>query len=709
MKSVRFGFIVVLGIGVVSRLIAQDCPAVARIQPAGSLSGTLDAASCLLTDGSAYAAYRLDLPVRGKIAIELTGTSNDLLITLRDDSGARLDSGAAIRRQIEAGSYRLLVVNGRGPGQVGGYKVNTSFTAETATLCANFANIGRRQTVTGLLGSYGCLAPDGTPYDAYSLTTAGSGTLTVTAAAQDFAPSVTLRGSDGRALAASIDGTLTAPMIGDSQYFVVVASADKAAAYSLTTSFENASDETCGTRKSFTNSDTDVATINADSCYTTIPGSGDQLYYNYYNLTLASGGVVTLSLTTGDFTPTLYLLDEAGNTLAVDSVGGGYDSAGKATSHLRVQLPAGNYVAQVYSDVPSGGAYQFQYGYKAESLPLCAPVAVTPGDAKNGAISAASCRTALGLADLYTFTLPGAGTLELDLGSPDFAGILAIRDQKDNLIVRSDAIEGVTTAHISADLPAGVYTVVAAANSFAGSYRLTSKFTAHDIPACTFTQALELNGGYIQRLNLGGCKAANGQPVDYYGFTLSVDSLVLAVMTAREVDGFLTLYDSSGSVVRTDDNSYGGINPLIVQYLPAGTYKLAARGAAAESGGLYEVDLRTVPGARPPLCASRGTLVLDGSVSGNITYTGCEYPDKTFADLYQMTLTADATVDLRLSAADFDPYLIVLDAKGNLVDEDPTDGRITHAFPAGTYYVVAKPFGDYLANGAYTLTAKTVE
>ena len=94
--------------------------------------------------------------------------------------------------------------------------------------------------------------------------------------------------------------------------------------------------------------------------------------------------------------------------------------------------------------------------------------------------------------------------------------------------------------------------------------RMTSKWIAHDVPACTFSQALDLNGGYIQRLNLGSCKAANGQPVDYYGFTLSADSLVLAVMTSSDVDGFLTLYDSVGNVVRTDDNSYGGIDPLLV-------------------------------------------------------------------------------------------------------------------------------------------------
>jgi serine protease Do len=256
--------------------------------------------------------------------------------------------------------------------------------------------------------------------------------------------------------------------------------------------------------------------------------------------------------------------------------------------------------------------------------------------------------------------------------------------------------------------------VVAAAQSFAGNYRLNSKFTAHDLPACTYSQALDLNGGYIQKLNLGSCKAANGQPVDYYGFTLSADSLVLAVVTSSDVDGFLTLYDASGNIVRTDDNNYGGMDPLIVQYLPAGAYKLAVRDARAVTGGLYQVDLRTVPGPRPPLCTSRATLPLGGSVSGNITYTGCQYTDQTFADLYQMTLAAEATVDIRLNATEFDPYLIVLDAKGNVVEDDDdgggnTNSRITRAFPAGTYYVVTKPFGDYVAHGAYTLSAKTVE
>ena len=103
--------------------------------------------------------------------------------------------------------------------------------------------------------------------------------------------------------------------------------------------------------------------------------------------------------------------------------------------------------------------------------------------------------------------------------------------------MRDDEVDGISAAHVTADLPAGVYTVVSAANSGPGNYQLTATFTAHDIPACTFAQALDLNGGYIQRLGPRNCTGANGQPVDYYTFTLSADALVLAVMTSSEVDG----------------------------------------------------------------------------------------------------------------------------------------------------------------------------
>ena len=106
-------------------------------------------------------------------------------------------------------------------------------------------------------------------------------------------------------------------------------------------------------------------------------------------------------------------------------------------------------------------------------------------------------------------------------------------------------------------------------------------------------------------------------------------------------------------------------------------------------------------------------MTAGATVSGVITYTGCQYTDNTFADLYQLNLAADATIDLRLNSSDFDVYLVLLDSKGAVVDVDDdsggnTNARITDSLAAGTYYIVAKPFGDYTSHGAYTLITATV-
>src|SRR5262249_16885765 len=147
-------------------------------------------------------------------------------------------------------------------------------------------------------------------------------------------------------------------------------------------------------------------------------------------------------------------------------------------------------------------------------------------------------------------------------------------------------------------------------------------------------------------LGPNSCTGANGQPMDLYQFTLANDSTIAAVMTSSQFDGFLSLTDSSGNVLRTDDNSYGYNDPLIVQFLPAGTYQLTARAASSTVGGLYQVNLLASAGPRPVFCGSKGTLAVGGSISGTLSFTACQNTDATFADVYQMTLTGNTAIDL---------------------------------------------------------------
>ena len=69
--------------------------------------------------------------------------------------------------------------------------------------------------------------------------------------------------------------------------------------------------------------------------------------------------------------------------------------------------------------------------------------------------------------------------------------------------------------------------------------------------------------------------------------TSSRSAAVVAKIGMSRVDGSPW---TAGNTVRSDDSSYGGNDSLIIQYLPAGSYKLAARDASSTAGGLYEVD-----------------------------------------------------------------------------------------------------------------------
>ena len=718
----------VLALGLaVCTLHAQECAPTARLLPAGTISASLDHSNCLLSDGTAYAAYRLDLGAHGRIQLDLNPGDADLILILRDGTGAEIGSGTSIHQPIEAGSYSVLVngripasldqllhhgqdpnhsvlVNGRIPVQAAPYTVTTAFTAEAGVLCSNFPSIGLNQAVAGALGVSGCTLPDGTPYEAYALTTAGSGVLTVSVSSPDFTTAVILRGGDGSALASG-GASVSAPVSGGSQYQVVVATADTTGAYQVSTSFQPASTETCLAKNTLSSSDPVSDSINVNSCSMTIDSSGDQQYFDYYNFTVSAAGVADFSASSGDFDPTLNLLDAAGNVLSTDSGGGGTPGQ----SELRLQLMPGSYTIQLASDVPSGGTYTLQYTFDAGPPQPCVPGSASPGATLSGALSASSCRTFLGLADLYSLTLPAAGTLDIDMSSGVFNSRVAIRDTKDNLILESNIVDGLSDSQLTADLPAGAYTIVAAANSGAGSYQVVSTFTPNGIPPCTFALPLNVSSSYIQNLGSSGCIGANGEPVDYYGFTLPSDSVVAAIMTSIDVDGYLTLTDSAGNYLRSDNDSYGANDPMIVEFLPAGTYRLAARAASSTVGGQYELDLATAAGPRPPFCAARGALALGGSATGNLSFASCQYIDGTFADIYQVNLASDTQIALALDSNDFDAYLYLLDAKGNVVAQDDDSGGnlnslIVDSLTAGTYYVVATAFGDYTASGDYTLS-----
>jgi hypothetical protein len=182
-------------------------------------------------------------------------------------------------------------------------------------------------------------------------------------------------------------------------------------------------------------------------------------------------------------------------------------------------------------------------------------------------------------------------------------------------------------------------------------------------------------------------------------------------MTSSEVNSYLTLMDSQGSVMRRDDDSYGAPDAMILQWLPGGTYRFNASASQGSQTGRYRVDALFIGGDRPAACRAKGDLA-SGTIQGSLHITSCLYRDDTFADIYRLTVAEATDLDITMSADAFDAYLELLDQWGNVVDVDDRSGdggspRLTTPVDAGTYYVVAKPFVDQgYRVGLYNLVVK---
>ncbi len=107
-----------------------------------------------------------------------------------------------------------------------------------------------------------------------------------------------------------------------------------------------------------------------------------------------------------------------------------------------------------------------------------------------------------------------------------------------------------------------------------------------------------------------------------------------------------------------------------------------------------------------------GAISIGDTIDGTLT-------DSEPAFVYTLSGEANETVRISLISEDFDPYLVLQDADGHLIDTDDDsagnfDSRITIVLPAaGDYRIIAQSFAYYnnsgAATGAYTLSVETVE
>jgi hypothetical protein len=678
----------------------QTCVPVATLRPTDSVTSSLDESDCHLSDGSAFAGYNLTLPTFGQLTLNASSNDFPVSLILRDTFGRTMAQGAAIQQTIERGEYTL-VVNAQAPGQLGAFTLTSTFTPEPNTLCRSITRVGPTQSISGHLADTSCRLLNNAPYDGYLVSMLGSGTLSVMLTSPNFSGLATVRADDGSALA-SDPVSISVPVDGDTDYTIVVTGADQSARgdYQLALTFTPADDETCRSQGALAGSQDVRGTIGDASCQ-----FGTNLLFQYYDLPLTDPGLADLRVQpSGDMVTLLAILDQNGRLISQD-----LESGGLQKPILRQQLPPGYYTVLVISDT-SGGSYTLQYRFNPGLPETCPVLNLTPGAPQSGTLAGtSSCRSPDSMQDVYRFSTNSPGTIDITLSSDDFNGSLLLKDAKDNNLTQSDGTDS-QDAHVVADVGAGAYSL-GVLSIDPGNYIVNYKFTPHALAPCPAPQTIDLNSGFIGILGSGPCRGPDGQAVDWYQFTAPSTGTAALFMTSTAVDSYLTLTDSQGTILRRDDNSYGGTDSLIVQWLPGQTYTFGASASGGSQSGRYRVDVLFSPGDRPAGCLPIGDLAT-GATQGSLGSTSCQYSDDTFADLYRLQVTTPGNLHIEMDSDSLDAYLYLLDDQGNVVDADDDSGGGTNALlttqvDAGTYYVVAKPFvARGYVMGSYVLTVQ---
>lgn len=226
-------------------------------------------------------------------------------------------------------------------------------------------------------------------------------------------------------------------------------------------------------------------------------------------------------------------------------------------------------------------------------------------------------------------------------------------------------------------------------------------------------QTLALNSPVING-KLG--QGSNVLPVDnsffdVYVFQGRVGQRVQIDMISQEIDPYLILLDPNGNDLAQDDDSGGANNARIAIALPEdGTYLLIANSYQAGQAGSYKLRTQATATSGGNSVSQERFILRE---EGNLGYGSSILPsDGSLFNLHTFEGMAGKSVTISAVSADFDTYVALLDADGNLIGEnDDTSENNPNAtlkitLPrTGRYGVIVNSYNK-TGRGQYILTVR---
>ncbi len=265
---------------------------------------------------------------------------------------------------------------------------------------------------------------------------------------------------------------------------------------------------------------------------------------------------------------------------------------------------------------------------------------------------------------------------------------LSLYDRRGNLLVSDDTGFNGTDPRLIAALPSdNTYFLVVTSGNHTGNFTLSSTAGSNYCPGvATVETGMELGG----EISTDGPQFFNLNGMNSQTFTFWVES--------TDLDPTITLYDSEGNLLSSDDNSRDGVDPLLTFTFPEdGTYCLEVSDNGSATGPF---TISMVEDA--VYCPGADTIPLDQTVTGTVSGQRrvCYAIEATGGERYSFTVA---------SPTDTDTMLELYDSSGILLNSDDDSGG--HLNPllvfdpeqSGTYYVVIFGYGSE-STGAFELT-----
>jgi hypothetical protein len=436
--------------------------------------------------------------------------------------------------------------------------------------------------------------------------------------------------------------------------------------------------------------------------------------YHVWTFEGRRGEHIAIDMTSSDFDAYLMLRDADGGAVASDDDGGEGNNA-----RIRTVLPRDGRYRIVATAFATEGRGQYALVLTGWESPPGPPPGVSgtlhPGETKEGVLEPGDSIGVDGpYEDRWTFDAPAGSRMRIELRSDDFNAYLIVLGPDGRVVASDDDGLEAGQNHAAVSVRSrggGSYTALASSfgeSPLTGAYRISllpDSGTFADPGAGASIAAGETRDG---RLEDGDETGSRGYQ-DNWTFSGRAGQIIRIDVTSRQFDPYVRLL-RDGMPLDSNDDGGEGTNARLSVALPAtGTYTAVVSSFTENrAGGRYQIALALTTA---PAGAGQIARITPGQrVSGRLEEGDRGRGDGAFEDWFEFEGRSGQVVSIEMRASEFDAYLELRDARGEVVSENDDglgegrDAFIMTALPAnGRYRIVARSYGES-SRGLYDLS-----